>query len=347
MKTFGTLPERDEEITRAAIRKECMTVAGFASFLVTYPIKASQKHNSASHAERTVCTVRNYYLDMLCRTPGSRRDFDVTNTLRGVTRGLRKLYPTEPMSEVPLLAYDMWAIRRTMDLDYLRDLSYWALSAAQWHGFMRGSDILRPATDNNHKCQPGRNTHVGQIFWEPIDAKGNGVCETSILCRLKRSKTDQSGETQFKKTFLVDHRPSSISEGAAISARLHNRVNKDDWDHVNTPLFLNPDTVKDLTITASLSMLKSKVREAVLSQTHIKGHSLRIEGATAYANSTSGGAINAGFLGLWASGARCNYMDAYRRSLELAGLAVSRETGVVLATRPGPVGTYAQDAAPK
>lgn len=71
-----------------------------------------------------------------------------------------------------------------------------------------------------------------------------------------------------------------------------------------------------------------------------------IDGAKAYPNSPSGGAINAGFLGLWASGARWAYMHAYRKSLWIAGVAVARETGDTLAMRPGPVAAYAQRNAP-
>lgn len=40
-------------------------------------------------------------------------------------------------------------------------------------------------------------------------------------------------------------------------------------------------------------------------------------------------------------------MHAYRRPLELAGLAVAREEGEKLAIRPGPLGAYAQGTALK
>lgn len=102
------------------------------------------------------------------------------------------------------------------------------------------------------------------------------------------------------------------------------------------------DTVKEITIVSSRKLLEAKVKEAGPSPQHIKGHSLRIGGATAYAKSPEGGSITAGFLGLWASEARWTHMHAYRRPLELAGLAVARETGAKLAVTSGLVGSYAQ-----
>lgn len=84
-----------------------MILAGFAVFVVTYLRKEGHKDNSAANAERAVGAVRNYYLHMLDRTPGSGRGVDFTKTLRGFTGGLRKFYPADPMSRVLLLANDM------------------------------------------------------------------------------------------------------------------------------------------------------------------------------------------------------------------------------------------------
>lgn len=71
-------------------------------------------------------------------------------------------------------------------------------------------------------------------------------------------------------------------------------------------------------------MLRRKVEESILGKAYIKGHFLHIEGATAYANSSEGGALRAGFMDLWTSGARCKYMHAYDRPLEMAGFAIGR-----------------------
>lgn len=347
MVTFGKLPTRNDNVTKEAVRRECMILSGFASYAVAYPRKSKQRYNSAAYAERAVSAVRSYYEHMHGRVPGAGNGVDFTSTLRGVTRGLRKLYPTAQTMRVPLLADDRRAIRGVMDCSKLLDITFWALWASQWQGVMRSSDILRPTTDKDRKWMPSKDTHVGRILWEPVNPNGYRGCKTQMLWRLKPSKTDQAGETRFEETFLVDHDPNVISAGAAISAMLHKRAYSDDWGHVNIPLFLDPDTGKEVTINASRNMLSTKVREAGLTPDHMKGHSLRIGGATAYANSPSGGSVTSGFLGLWASGARWSYMHAYRRPLELAGLAVGKETVATLATRPGPVRAYAQGTAPR
>lgn len=58
---------------------------------------------------------------------GTARRVDFKRTLRGVTREWRKLYPTTPMVRVSLLVHDMRAIRNVMDMNNIRDVTYWAL----------------------------------------------------------------------------------------------------------------------------------------------------------------------------------------------------------------------------
>lgn len=77
------------------------------------------------------------------RYPGPGKGIHFTRTLRGVTRGLRKLYPVTSMVRVPLLVVYMRAIRGVMNMNNLKDVTYWALWASQWQAFIRGSDILR------------------------------------------------------------------------------------------------------------------------------------------------------------------------------------------------------------
>lgn len=165
--------------------------------------------------------------------------------------------------------------------------------------------------------------------------------------RLKISKTDPSGEQGFEKTFLVDGSRDAIYAGFAISFMLHLRGYNDEWDILTTPKFLEPDTGKEVPLSSSRRMLAEKVREAGLSPQHVKGHSIRIVVATAYANSPEDRSIMAEFTRLWASGARWAYMHDYRRPLELSGLAVARETVVVLAVRPGLVSAYAEGKEPR
>lgn len=187
---------------------------------------------------------------------------------------------------------------------------------------------------------------MGRITWEDVAPEDNGGCKTRTRWILKPNKTDQGGENHFEKTFMVNEDRSAISASFSISSLFHKREYRNDWDHLSIPLFLDPDTGKEITIARSRKMLAMKAQEAGLSLYHIKGHSLRIGGATEYANTPEGCSITASFLDLRVSRAGCSYMHAYWSPLELAGLAVERESGVELAVRPGPVGTYAQGKDP-
>lgn len=115
---------------------------------------------------------------------------------------------------------------------------------------------------------------------------------------MKPSKTDPSGEQAFKKTFLVDPDKKAVSAGLAITTILHTRGIKEGGPVTKLPLFLDPETGKEVKIAASHIYLARKVKQAGLSPEHVRGHFLRIVGATAYDNSPSGGAITVGFLGL-------------------------------------------------
>lgn len=53
-------------------------------------------------------------------------------------------------------------------------------------------------------------------------------------------------------------------------------------------------------------------------------HSFRVGGAAAYANSPSGGAMVAGFMGLWKSKAQLDYMYACRPTVEATGVEIGR-----------------------
>lgn len=106
---FGVNPKASDDETREKIRREFMVPSGFASFVVTVPRRAKQVHDSTAQVKRSVGSVRGYYEHMNGRAPGAGLCIDFTRTLRCVTRGLRKLYPSSPTRMVPLLADDMHA----------------------------------------------------------------------------------------------------------------------------------------------------------------------------------------------------------------------------------------------
>lgn len=249
-------------------------------------------------------TVHGYYKQMHGRATGVGRGVEFTRTLRGVSRGLKNFFPSTPLSRIPLLADEMREIRSVMSMDNLRDLTFWALWSAQWKGVMRSSDILRLTVEKAWRWDPAKGTYVGRFTCEDVEPEENGGCKTRMSWRLKPKKTDQGGENSFEKTFLADSDRSATSAVFAIYSLTHKMGYCDDWDHLNVPLLLDPDTGKEVTISSSRTMLAMKVREADLSPQHIKRHSLRIGGATAYENSREGGSITVVLLGLWESGAR-------------------------------------------
>lgn len=140
---------------------------------------------------------------------------------------------------------------------------------------------MRPSGDKAHRWDPARYTHMWRVTWEDIDPDPNGGCNTRMRWRLKQSKKDSRGEKRFEKTLSVDRDRSSISAGFAISCMLHKRGYRDDWDHINTRLFEDPDTGKEITTCNSRKMLETNVSKAVLSPKHAKGNSVII-GAQPY-----------------------------------------------------------------
>lgn len=55
---------------------------------------------------------------------------------------------------------------------------------------------------------------------------------------------DPGVEKRFEKTVLVDGDRNAISAGFAFSCMSHKRGYRNDWDHINIPLFEHIDTGK-------------------------------------------------------------------------------------------------------
>lgn len=64
MATFGKIPKGDHYITKQAIRRDCMILAGFAIYVAFYLRRAKQRYNNAAHTELVVGAVRSYYEHM-------------------------------------------------------------------------------------------------------------------------------------------------------------------------------------------------------------------------------------------------------------------------------------------
>lgn len=91
-----------------------------------------------------------------------------------------------------------------------------------------------------------------------------------------------------------------------------------------TPLFCNPFTRKEITYEESRAALQKCMEQAGYAQEKTGTHSLRIGGATAYANAGSGGYAVSGFMGLWASESRKGYIQACAPRIDMAALEIGR-----------------------
>lgn len=87
-------------------------------------------------------------------------------------------------------------------------------------------------------------------------------------------------------------------------------------------------------------MLRKALTEARLEELAKGTHSLRIGGEKAYINSPAGGELVAGFMGLWLSGSKYDYMHAARDRRETAGNAKARENGTSLVFRQEPMSCF-------
>lgn len=181
--------------------QEFMVLTGFASFVVTYSRRSGKTHNSTANTERAVGAARDYYEYMNGWSPGTEHGVDFTRTLRGVTKGLRKRYQTTPMVRVLLLMDDMGSIRKAMDMSNLRDVTYWALSAPQWQGVMRGSECLLQSDDKARKWDPARYDNIGRVIWDDVDLYQNGGFKTHMRWRLHPSKLTPAGKRASRKPF--------------------------------------------------------------------------------------------------------------------------------------------------
>lgn len=94
------------------------------------------------------------------------------------------------MRRIPLLTDDMGAIRIAMNLEKLKDQTYWALLDSKWKGFLRGSDILRPTDDKELPWDPEQDTQRAIVTWEDIDTEDHSGCAMSMSWRQKPRKMD-------------------------------------------------------------------------------------------------------------------------------------------------------------
>lgn len=122
----GKLPE-DADARTHAVREEMTEVVGFAGYVAMLPREKGKASNSIAHAERAVGEVRAHYEGKNGRAPGTGTGEDFSYYVMDALRGLGKVYPSEVMMWMPLLADDMRALKATMDLNNTREATLRAL----------------------------------------------------------------------------------------------------------------------------------------------------------------------------------------------------------------------------
>lgn len=177
--------------------EELRILAGFASYVILHPRRKGQKSNSVSHAERAIAAVGGYYRSIDGMIAGKDALVDFGDYIKGILKGLGKLYPTIPQRSVPLLVDDMRAIRAVMNLGSYSEAEIWALWISQWQGFMRGSDIFRLTDQRERKWDPDSDMHLDRITWEKVEPEKNHGCTLKMRWTLKPTKTDQAGTKGF------------------------------------------------------------------------------------------------------------------------------------------------------
>lgn len=90
------------------------------------------------------------------------------------------------------------------------------------------------------------------------------------------------------------------------------------------PLFRNPKTGSEVTYRESKDAFYGFLESVGYSNANIKLHSLRMGGATAYANVEGGGELLASYMGSWQSEARRLYIGTCIGRAEGIGMRIGR-----------------------
>lgn len=91
--------------------------------------------------------------------PGKDHLLDYGNFIKSFLKGLANLYQTADQIRLPLLGTHMRAIKGVMSLQYIDDVTLWALWLAQWQGAMCGSYIVSNRSKIATLGSQERNTH--------------------------------------------------------------------------------------------------------------------------------------------------------------------------------------------
>lgn len=127
------------------------------------------------------------------------------------------------------------------------------------------------------------------------------------------SETDPSGKRCFENGFVIDQSPSYLSAGKALWNIL--RHDPETGGRETAPLFQDRTTGNEVTYGASKSRLIKSIHDAVIDMEGLSSHSLRVGGATPFANSPEGGYFVSGCMDLWRSHAGDVYIHSGKERL--------------------------------
>lgn len=188
-----------------------------------------------------------------------------------------------------------------------------------------------PTRETRGRCAwcSSRDTQRGRVCVGIARGAGGRVIGAGLALRLKPTKKDVAGQSGAVRTFVLDELPRALSAAAAIRAMLAEDLTSDEDEQ--TPLFRDTETGQELTYAKAADLLKRKLTEAGFSVLAKGLHSLRMGGATVYANADEGGMLVATTIGGWSSTAHRRYVWSCPVRLCVASLDIGRADGLDLA----------------
>lgn len=204
--------------------------------------------------------------------------------------------PRKARIKRPIFQGTLRQLRKVMELKNSQlELKMWALWLFQWQGVMRCRDLVKRRNERKGNWDPARDKHRGWLKIEVLrDEYGTRKVVKLVLAQ-KPSNTDQEGGRKFETGFVIDQESQSLSAGKALWDML--RKDQEVGRPEDTPLFRKHRRGEKVTYEESSAHMNNALKMERVDASGFSTRSLRMEGATAYANSPAGGELVAGFMG--------------------------------------------------
>jgi len=339
---FGRVGDAKNEELNKFIVGEGEILSHFLAYIRVRPKRERHKKPvSFATARSYLYTITNYYHELRGRRPAKFRSgkwaFQLDRTLKGIKSNapLAKL-------RLPIMQQDLHKIRKLLNLrenGYHRVL--WALWLAQWQAGCRASDFIRPANEQKRRWDPAKDLHRGRVSAQRALTSENKLLGVKLVVKMKPIKNDKRNERIVNKSFVIDTSPNALSAGAAIVHMLKEDPNS--GDNLNTPLFRDPATKKEILYQDAAVALKAILRRAGLHELASGLHCLRIGGTTAVCAAKGGGEALAMRHGGWKSNVGRRYLFAGSAQLDEVTTRAARQKNVAIDRMSGPLGGRFQE----